>query len=307
MNAKHFDIITVLGATAGGKTSFAANLAHEIDAEIISADSRQVYRDMNLGTGKDYEDYTVKGKKIPYHLIDILDAGKKYHVYQYQKDFLQAYNKIKAKNKQAILCGGTGMYIEAVLKGYNLVNVPENPKLRELLEKKSMDELEQMLAQFKKLHNTTDTTNRKRLIRAIEIEHFSKDKKANQLPEWSYIVFGIKFDRDARRRRITARLEERINSGLVEEVKALHEKGVDYETLMYYGLEYKFVALHLLGKLSKQEMFDKLNTAIHQFSKRQMTWFRKMERNGFKIHWIDGHETMNEKIKRAKNILQSAN
>lgn len=304
---KKINLITVLGATAGGKTSFAVELAYHYNGEIIGADSRQVYKDMNLGTGKDYDDYFIHGQKIPYHLIDIVPAGYKYNVYQYQKDFLNTFFDIRNRQKLPILCGGTGMYIEAVIKGYRLIQVPINEHLRKKLENQSDEKLKQYLTNLKKVHNTTDLTNRKRLIRAIEIEEYQQNNPETDTtwPQINYILLGIKFDRDSRRRRITERLKNRLKQGMVEEVQKLIEQDVPHQTLEYYGLEYKFISLYLQNKLSYDQMVEKLNIAIHQFSKRQMTWFRKMERNGQKIYWIDGYEP--QKIEQVKHIFEKNN
>lgn len=300
-----YNLITVLGATAGGKTSFAAHLASELDTEIISADSRQVYKGMDVGTGKDIEDYTVNGKQIPFHLIDIVDAGYKYNVFEYQSDFLKAFETISAKAKTPILAGGSGMYLEAVLKGYKLINAPINQELRDELSEKSLPELSRMLSKLKDLHNTSDIDTKKRAVRAIEIELYCKNNPhvTTDFPKINSLVLGIKFDRDSRRRRITARLKERLKTGMIDEVKRLLESGISSENLIYYGLEYKFITQHIIGELSYQEMFEKLNTAIHQFAKRQMTWFRRMERQGAKIHWFDGYEAMEKKVERALKLF----
>ena len=293
------NLIVILGATATGKTNLAANLAAEIDGEIISADSRQVYRGMDVGTGKDLADFVVDGKNIPYHLIDIIDAGAEYNVFEYQKDFLPVYEDILKRGKQAILCGGTGMYLESVLKGYRFLEIPENKELRAELELKSIDELVIILKQEKEVHNTTDTIYKKRIIRAIEIAKFQAENQAliRDFPQINSTIFGIKFDRDERRERITKRLKKRFKEeGMLEEVKQLMENGVSAEKLKFYGLEYKIITEHLLGEITYNEMFDKLNVAIHQFAKRQMTWFRKMERNGFTINWIDGSLSLDDKL-----------
>ncbi len=303
---KTINLITVTGPTAGGKTAFAAHLAHHLRGEIISADSRQVYRDMNLGTGKDYNDYVVNGEKIPYHLIDIKDPGYKYNVYEFQRDFEGAFAEISRRGKMPLLVGGTGMYVEAVTKGYRLVPVPINEQLRLDLGKKELDELGAILKKMKpELHNTTDTRHKKRTIRAIEIATYyqENDLKEESFPEIDSLIFGVKFDRDSRRRRISERLRSRLNEGMIEEVEGLLKR-VKAEDLIFYGLEYKYLTLYLIGKLSREEMTDKLEIAIHQFAKRQMTWFRKMEREGTKIHWIDGHLPMEEKLKRAQLILE---
>ena len=300
-----YDILTILGATAGGKTSVAANIAFEIDGEIISADSRQVYRGMDIGTGKDLDDYIVNNSAIKYHLIDIVDAGYKYNVFEYQKDFLSVYNDIKNRNKFPVICGGTGLYIEAVLKGYKLISVPVDETLRKDLELKSDKELISILSTNKELHNRSDTSNRKRLIRAVEIAIYYKSNSTIDFsyPKINSLIVQIVFDRDSRRRRISSRLRERLENGMTEEVKSLLDQGVDPETLKYYGLEYKYITEYLLDELSYDEMVKKLEVAIHQFSKRQMTWFRKMEKSGFKIHKIDGYLPPNEKIKKIKMLL----
>lgn len=301
---KKYDIITVLGATAGGKTSLAANLASKLDGEIISADSRQVYKGMDIGTGKDLNDYIVNGKKIPYNLIDIVDAGYKYNVFEYQKDFLKVYKSIKHKNKLPILCGGTGMYIDAVLKAYKLINIPFDEDLKKKLEKKSSDELIEILKSKKELHNRSDISNRKRLIRAVEIALFYQENKDIDFsyPKINSLNIQVVFDRNSRRKRITQRLKERFQNGMVEEVKGLLEKNISSETLKYYGLEYKYITEYILGELSYDEMFRKLEIAIHQFSKRQMTWFRKMEKDGHKIYKIDGFLPLEKKTEKIKKL-----
>ena len=300
------NLITVTGPTASGKTAFAAHLTLLLDGEIISADSRQVYKEMNLGTGKDYEDYTVKGTNIPYHLIDIREPGYKYNVYEFQHDFIKVFEEITARNKMPMLVGGTGMYIEAVTKGYKLINVPVNESLRIELEEKDLTELVEQLKLLKpELHNATDIKHKKRAIRAIEIATYYKnhEKTDTYFPEINQLIFGIKYGRDSRRRRISERLKTRLSSGMIEEVEQLLKK-VKPEDLIFYGLEYKFITQYVTGILSKEEMFHKLEIAIHQFAKRQMTWFRKMEREGSKIHWMDGHMPLEEKLDRAKIILQ---
>lgn len=291
-------MITILGPTATGKTSLAANLANLINGEIISADSRQVYRGMDIGTGKDLEDYTVDGKKIPYHLVDIVDPGYEFNVFEFQKNFLEAYSAINERGRIPILCGGTGLYIESVLKGYKLIDVPKNDSLREELELKDEVELKEILESFKNLHNTTDTSERERLVRAIEIQKYYDENPDldTHFPEINTKIFGIDYDRRVVRMRITERLEERLQNGMIEEVEGLLNSGVKPEQLTFYGLEYKWVTDHLEGRLAYNEMFRRLNTAIHQFSKRQMTWFRRMEKQGFEINWIDGNLSLNEKI-----------
>lgn len=293
-----YDLIAILGPTASGKTPFAAALADVLDTEIISADSRQIYRGMDLGTGKDLVDYTVNGKQIPYHLIDIADPGYKYNVFEYQRDFLTAYETIKQKEKLPVLCGGTGMYLEAVLKGYKLLPVPENPELRTRLADKSLEELTEMLKQYKSLHNTTDVDTAKRAIRAIEIEeyyaHTPVDERA--FPKLNSLIIGVDIDRELRREKISRRLRQRLDEGMVDEVRRLIESGIQPDDLIYYGLEYKYLTLYAIGKLTYEEMYKELETAIHQFAKRQMTWFRGMERRGFTIHWVDAGLPMEEKI-----------
>ena len=284
----NYDLITILGPTACGKTSFATNLAYHLDAEIISADSRQVYRRMDIGTGKDLSEYTVQGKQIPYHLIDIVEPGYKYNVYEYQRDFLTAYEAIRSRGKRVIVCGGTGLYLESVLRGYRLSTVPQNPTLRKTLASKSLAELTTLLKSYKALHNTTDVDTAQRAIRAIEIEeHYRQHTKAERpFPTLHCLTLGLSIEREARRKRITKRLKQRLSAGMIEEVQALLDSGVSPEDLIYYGLEYKYVTQHLQGRLSKEELFHVLEIAIHQFAKRQMTWFRGMERRGITIHWF---------------------
>lgn len=304
-----YDMLTILGPTAGGKTSVAAKMAFILDGEIISADSRQVYRNMDLGTGKDLEDYIIEGKQIPYHLIDIVDAGYKYNVYEYQKDFLKVYSDLQKRKKYPVFCGGSGMYLEAVLKGYKLIPVPANEDLRNELEKKSTEELTVILKSFKKLHNTSDIDSRKRLIRAIEIETFY-DKSIDvddYFPKINSLIIGVKFDRDLRRKKISQRLKQRLDEGMADEVKMILNQGVSPETLIYYGLEYKYLTQYIIGEISFDVMFKRLETAIHQFAKRQMTWFRGMERKGFEIHWLDANASMKEKTERILDLLQSFN
>ncbi len=295
-----YNLITILGPTASGKTKVAARLADRVDGEVISADSRQVYRGMDLGTGKDLNDYKVGDRQIPCHLIDIADPGYEYNVYEYQRDFIKAFNEIRGRSKLPVLCGGSGLYIEAVLKGYRLINVPVNQQLRKNLEDKSMDEMQEMLTAYKPLHNITDTENRKRLIRAIEIEEYylENQEEDSDFPELNTLVVGIKYDRESTRRLITGRLNERLEDGMLAEAEALLASGLTYEQLMYYGLEYKYLALHLRGDLDYDTMFEGLNTAIHQFAKRQMTWYRRMERNGIPIRWLDGYLPLEEKLKK---------
>jgi len=309
MKQQNTNLIVVLGPTASGKTTFAVNLAYCLKSEIISADSRQIYKGMNLGTGKDLIDYTIHNENIPYYLIDILDAGCKYNVYEYQRDFVTVFKNLTEKNMVPILCGGTGMYIEAVLKNYNLVEVPINEELRTRLDIFSDAELIKILAEKKPLHNVSDTTIRERTIRAIEIADFHENNSKNisEKPQINPIIFGIRYNREIERINITQRLQQRLEDGMIKEVELLLKNGVNATNLMYYGLEYKFLTLHVTGEISYKEMFEKLNTAIHQFAKRQMTWFRKMEKNGAKIHWIDGSETTKNKIEIAQKILLETN
>ena len=287
-------LITILGPTASGKTHVAVQLADRLQAEIISADSRQVYRHMNLGTGKDLDEYCVNGHPVPYHLIDIAEPGTKYNLFEYQKDFLEAYNDITARHKRVILCGGTGLYLESVLRGYRLSPVPQNPELRERLKDKSLTELTDMLSRYKKLHNTTDVDSVQRAIRAIEIadyyEHTPVDDRP--FPTLSSYNIGIKVDRETRRQRITARLQQRLANGMVDEVKHLLDEGIAPDDLIYYGLEYKYLTLYATGRISYDEMFTQLEIAIHQFAKRQMTWFRGMEKRGIPIHWMEPDEAL---------------
>lgn len=301
-----YELITILGPTASGKTAFATALAHRMNSEIISADSRQLYRGMDLGTGKDLNEYIVEGEQIPYHLIDIVDAGYKYNVFEYQHDFLKAYTSIKEKGKLPILCGGTGMYLESVLKGYKLLPVPENHELRARLEGKSLEELTTMLQSYKKLHNTTDVDTPKRAIRAIEIEEYYKHTPVEErtFPTIKSLIIGIDIDRELRRKKITQRLTQRLDEGMLDEVRNLLKQGIAPEDLIYYGLEYKYLTLHAIGELSFQEMFNQLEIAIHQFAKRQMTWFRGMERRGFTIHWLNASLPTEEKIKKVMDLLQ---
>lgn len=304
-----YNLITILGPTASGKTTFAAALAYDLDTEIISADSRQLYRGMDIGTGKDIEEYTVSGRDIPYHLIDIAEPGYRYNLFEYQRDFLTAYNDIIAKDCLPILCGGTGLYIESVLKGYRMHPVPENPELRKSLEGKSLDELTAILATMKTLHNTTDVDTAKRAIRAIEIQTYYKEHpvEEREFPEINSLTIGVDIDRDLRREKITRRLHQRLDNGMIDEIKRLLDKGISPDDLIYYGLEYKYLTLYVIGKVSYDEMFEQLEIAIHQFAKRQMTWFRGMERRGIPIHWIDASLSTDEKIAQVKSYLFNQN
>jgi tRNA dimethylallyltransferase len=300
-------MITILGPTASGKTPVAARLAAEIGGEVISADSRQVYRRMDIGTGKDLGDYGA----VPYHLIDIREPGTKYNLFEYQQDFFDVYQDIRSRGAVPILCGGTGLYIEAVLKGYHLSPVPQNQELRDSLEGKTLVELTEMLKELKarngsNMHNTTDVDSCQRAIRAIEIETYNMEHPMprRELPPVESLIIGIDIDRELRREKITRRLKARLENGMVEEVQALLDEGIPAEDLIYYGLEYKFVTEYLTGQLTYDEMFSRLEIAIHQFAKRQMTWFRGMERRGFKIHWIDATLPMEDKIQRIKTLWQ---
>jgi len=305
MDAK-YDMLTILGATAGGKTSLAARMAYILNGEVISADSRQVYRGMDLGTGKDLQDYIVEQTEVPFHLIDIVDAGYKYNVFEYQKDFMNVYAHIQNRNKFPVFCGGSGMYLEAILKGYKLIPVPPNETLRKELEQKETEELVEILKSFKKLHNTSDIDSRKRMIRAIEIETYygQADDIDDYFPEIKSLIVGVKFDRNSRRKRITERLKQRLNEGMIEEVKRILDIGIPPQVLIYYGLEYKYLTQYITGELTYSQMFKQLETAIHQFAKRQMTWFRGMEKKGFKIHWLDGYMPMREKTEKVIQLLQ---
>lgn len=309
-NMQNQKMITILGPTASGKTSVAAALALRTGGEIISADSRQVYRRMDIGTGKDLADYTIGDVHIPYHLIDIAEPGTKYNLFQYQQDFHTAYNDIRSRDKLPILCGGTGLYIEAVLGGYSLSPVPQNQKLRESLEGKSLDQLTQMLVQLKQkngsnMHNRTDVDTAQRAIRAIEIETYNIEHPTpeRQMPPVDSLIIGINIDRELRREKITRRLKARLEEGMCDEIRSLIDGGVNPDDLIYYGLEYKFVTEYVVGKTSYEEMFRQLEIAIHQFAKRQMTWFRGMERRGYTIHWIDAAQSMDEKVEAIMSLM----
>lgn len=302
-NMQNQKMITILGPTASGKTSVAAALALRTGGEIISADSRQVYRRMDIGTGKDLADYTIGDVRIPYHLIDIAEPGTKYNLFQYQQDFHEAYDEIRSRGKLPILCGGTGLYIEAVLGGYSLSPVPQNQALRDSLEGKSLEELTRMLVELKRqngsnMHNRTDVDTAQRAIRAIEIETYNLEHPTpeRQMPPVESLIIGINIDRELRREKITRRLKARLDEGMCDEIQGLIDGGVNPEDLIYYGLEYKFITEYVIGRTSYEEMFRQLEIAIHQFAKRQMTWFRGMERRGFTIHWIDAAQSMEDKL-----------
>lgn len=305
MNNK-YDIITIVGPTASGKTSIACHLAYKLGSEIISGDSRQVYKAMDIGTGKDLSDYIVSGTPIPYHLIDICEAGEKYNLFEYQQDFHEAYNDIRGRGILPILCGGSGLYVESVLRGYSLPNVPINNELRDNYYSLSLAQLTKILASYKPLHNTTDTENKRRAIRAIEIEEYKKQQEVvneNYSPLNSLII-GVEIDRELRRARISNRLRDRLQEGMIDEVKTILDQGVPAEDLIYYGLEYKFVTQYVIGELSYDEMVEKLEIAIHQFAKRQMTWFRGMEKRGLEIHWIDSQLPMESKVEEIIKLMQ---
>ena len=308
MNA-NLPLITILGPTASGKTALATHLAAEIDAEIISADSRQVYRRMDIGTGKDLSDYQIDDKRIPYHLIDIVEPGTKYNLFQYQQDFLKVYDDLLKRRKRAILCGGSGLYIESVLDGYKMTSVPVNDELRAELKDYTEAQLEQRLKSVKKLHNNADFDTRQRTVRAIEIAEYQK-QNANSIPDFPtipYIIIGVAMERETVCRSIYSRLKQRLRDGMIDEVQALLDSGIAPVDLEYYGLEYKFVTQYLQGEFSYNYMVEHLNIAIRQFAKRQMTWFRRMERNGFKINWIDGRLPIEEKVAMAMKILDGYN
>lgn len=303
---ERYDILSVVGPTACGKTSLAVDLALAVDgAEIISADSRQVYRGMDIGTGKDIAEYTRDGVTVPSHLIDIVDAGEKYNLFEFQRDFLAAYEEIKSRGGFPIMCGGSGMYAESVLKGYRLLPVPENPALREELEKKSLEELTVMLAGYKELHNNTDTDSKKRAIRAIEIEEYYRHCPVEErpFPQLKPLTIGVSVDREVRRERISRRLRERLDAGMLDEVRSLLDSGIEPEQLIYYGLEYKYATLFLTGAMEYDDMVNGLEIAIHQFAKRQMTWFRGMEKRGVEIKWVDASLPRAEQVEIIMGML----
>lgn len=306
-NVTPIDMITILGPTASGKTSVAVALAYDLDTEIISADSRQVYKGMDLGTGKDLADYMVQGMQVPYHLIDRVEPGSKYNVFEYQRDFLEVYKDVVTRGLQPIFCGGSGLYLESVLRGYRLLPVPENPELRGQLDGKTRAELTEILSTYKELHNTTDVDTAKRAIRAIEIEEYYKQipVEKRSFPTIRSLTIGIDISREVRRSRISSRLQQRLDEGMVDEVRRLLDSGVSPDDLIYYGLEYKYLTLYIIGKLTYEEMFHALEIAIHQFAKRQMTWFRGMEKRGIKIHWIDGLLPVEEKVAMIKQLAEN--
>ena len=301
----NYDLITILGPTACGKTQLAVALADRVGGEILSADSRQVYRGMDIGTGKDLADYNIGGRTIPYHLIDIAEPGSKYNVYEFQGDFLKAYNDVVARGFQPVMCGGTGLYLESVLRGYRLIPVPENPELRKSLEGKTLAELTDILKGYKTLHNTTDVDTCKRAIRAIEIEECYRNTpvEVGQFPVIRSLNIGVDINRDLRRERISSRLEKRLQDGMIDEVKGLLDRGISADDLIYYGLEYKYVTLYVTGQLEYKYLLQELEVAIHQFAKRQMTWFRGMERRGIKIEWIPFEWSMDKKVDRIVELM----
>lgn len=308
MAVMKYDLITLLGPTACGKTTLAVALAHRLGTGVISADSRQVYRRMDLGTGKDMADYTLAdGQTVPSYLIDIAEPGYKYNVYEFQRDFLQVYETLRARGETPVLCGGTGMYIEAVLRGFRLVSVPVNEPLRHELEGKTLNELTEILKRYKTLHNTSDVDTVKRAVRGIEIEEYYATHPAEEgeFPKINSLVIGLDVERDVRRERISRRLRQRLDEGMVDEVRRLLDEGIPAEDLIYYGLEYKYLTQYVTGALTYDEMVSQLEIAIHQFAKRQMTWFRGMERRGIPIQWIDSSLSTEEKVNEIMNRLVS--
>jgi tRNA dimethylallyltransferase len=301
----NYDLLVVTGPTASGKTSLAATLALRLNGEIISADSRQVYRKMNLGTGKDYSDYIIGGNKIPYHLIDIADPGYKYNVFEFQRDFINVLNDLRSRDIFPVVCGGSGMYIDSVVSGYRMFEVPPDTVLRASLEKKSLAELTEILSGYKRLHNKTDIDTKKRAIRAIEIERYysTGKEKQTQFPVTNPLIVGVLYSREKRRERISERLRQRFEEGMIDEVKELLDNGLNSESLIYYGLEYKYITLYITGRLAYDEMYRLLEIAIHQFAKRQITWFRGMERRGIKIHWLDGELPLENKVEQVMDLL----
>ncbi len=307
MTGSKFDMLTIIGPTACGKTELAVNLAYNFGGEVISADSRQIYRRMDLGTGKDLGEYRINNTQVPYHLIDIAEPGYQYNVFEFQRDFLRVYQSIKERGVFPVMCGGSGMYLEAILKGYSLIQVPVNEKRRKELQLLPLNVLKEILKSYKSIHNTSDIENIKRAVRAIEIEEFCAAHPETDLsfPTINSLIVGISMDREIRRKRITARLRQRLSGGMIEEVQNLLDSGLKPNDLTYYGLEYKYITNYLQGQLTYDELFTGLNTAIHQFAKRQMTWFRKMEREGFTIRWLDGELPTSEKATKILSWLNS--
>lgn len=304
-----FNLLSIVGPTASGKTSLAVRIAAALGGEVISADSRQVYRGMDIGTGKDLAEYRLGDTRVPYHLIDIVDAGYKYNVFEYQRDFVTAWEDCRQREVVPVLCGGSGLYVEAVLKGYKLLAVPVNEELRQSLAGMELPELAARLSTYKKLHNTTEIDTPKRAVRAIEIEEYYRTHpyEEKDFPQIRPLIVGVDVSREVRRERITKRLHERLQEGMVEEIQGILDRGIPPEDLIYYGLEYKFVTLYLTGQLSYRQMVEQLNVAIHQFAKRQMTWFRKMEREGFDIHWLDAGLTLEEKLAAVQQWWEQGN
>ena len=303
---ERYDMLAVVGPTACGKTSLAVDMALAVDgAEIISADSRQVYRGMDIGTGKDIAEYTRDGVTVPTHLLDIVDAGEKYNLFEFQRDFLTSYEDIRSRGAFPVMCGGSGLYVESVLRGYRLLPVPENPELRARLEEKSLEELTAILAGYKSLHNNTDTDSKKRAIRAIEIVEYylACPVEERSFPQVNALVVGVSVDREVRRERISRRLRERLKEGMVDEVRSLLDSGITPDQLIYYGLEYKYLTLYLTGAMKYDEMVHGLEIAIHQFAKRQMTWFRGMEKRGVDIKWIDALQERAQMVEQIKGML----
>jgi len=305
LHSNNYDILIITGPTASGKTSLAVNVAHLLNGEIISADSRQVYRRMNIGTGKDYSDYIINGAQMPCHLIDIVEPGEKYNVFEYQRRFFEVYKSLKQRGVFPVVCGGSGMWVDSIVSGYRMMEVPPNDDLRKQLEEKSLEELIAMLSSLKKLHNTTDIDTKKRAIRAIEIEYYTQNNTTgtSQVAEVNSLIVGVLPDRDLRRENIAKRLQQRLNEGMIDEVKELLDSGITPEALIYYGLEYKFITLYLIDQITYDQMVLSLQTAICQFAKRQMTWFRGMERRGIKINWIDAQLPLDDKISIVINLL----
>lgn len=304
-----FNLLSIVGPTASGKTSLAVRIAAALGGEVISADSRQVYRGMDIGTGKDLAEYRLEDRQVPYHLIDIVDAGYKYNVFEYQRDFVKAWEDCRKREVVPVLCGGSGLYVEAVLKGYKLLAVPVNEELRQSLAGMELPELAARLSTYKKLHNTTEIDTTKRAVRAIEIEEYYRTHpyEEKDFPKIRSLIVGVDVSREVRRERITRRLHERLQNGMVEEIQGILARGIAPEDLIYYGLEYKFVTLYLTGQLSYRQMVEQLNIAIHQFAKRQMTWFRKMEREGFDIRWLDAGLTLEEKLASVQQWWEQEN
>lgn len=305
MSTSSYNMIVVTGATASGKTALAAEVAYRFEGEVISADSRQVYRGMDIGTGKDYSDYIVNGSHVPFHLIDIADAGSRYNLFEYQQDFLRVYRDITSRGLLPVVCGGSGMYVESIIRGYNLVQVPVNPMLRDELSGKSHNQLKEILSGYGPLHNRSDLDTLKRTIRAIEIADYMKHNMDGfEWPDIRPLVVAVRYSREERRSRISARLTNRLHEGMIAEVESLLKNGIPPEDLIYYGLEYKYVTLYLTGELTCQEMESRLETEIHRFAKRQMTWFRGMERRGVKIEWIEGALSLEEKADIVTNLFR---